>query len=297
MATKKVTKAKKTVNSNDLSVSPSSMQGSPLGSDITIDSQPLPSLIIDEDGILQSKRYVRNGMQFSTPTEFLQPIINIVGQFEHTELVLTGENKTENANADGSINISYGRLNLVTKFNVTDELFYEVGLLIALDLGQPKIKLYRGAKVRACLNLCIFQKDDVIEFKITDGVSLEMVQTYLTSVAAKISEVNRIVSSMKEIIILPSQLEQIIGHLVVNTKNNNTKNGTSSILSAVDLLLDDKGKYYYKQPNFNLWLLYNACTEYFGGKTAFFDVPEKTRDFYLMLRDLLMNPQTSLSLN
>lgn len=263
--------------------------------------QNSPEIIIpifqlqDEKNVLQSKSFKRGGVTYDSPSALLQPVLNSFYNFPSLELTLTGENENTNVNADGSENTSFGRLNLVSKFEIDDNVFYEVGLLAALDLGTPVIKIYRGAKVRACLNLCIFSSEDTVSFKLADGINHELVGAYLASVVAKIQEAKDIIQGLKGVLIAPELLPQIIGGIVLDSSKKEATNGTNSVLNGIRLLLDSKSKYYHLQNGFNAWDLFNAFTEYFAPKCSVFDIPEKTRDMYKILRANIPTAQISLN--
>ncbi len=63
-------------------------------------------------------------------------------------------------------------------------------------------------------------------------------------------------------------------------KGTGIRCGTNEILAGVKLFSDETNKYYYKNPGFNAWNLYNSFTEYYGKKVNFFEVPDKTRDLF-----------------
>ncbi|MDF2188944.1 hypothetical protein [Paraflavitalea sp. CAU 1676] len=247
---------------------------------------PAPAAIVlqDDQNVMQSKRYVRGIVEYMSPAEILEPVLQLLRQTSG-KLILTGTNELTNANADSSLNVSYGRLNLVARFEIDAEVFYEIGVLIAYDLQIPKIKIYSGAKVSACMNLCVFQADDVVKFDITNGVNLQMVQTFLTQLTERIANVSRIVQRLKGVPISPEAMDTLIGRMLIKTTEKKLAHGTTSILSGLDTMTDDRSKYYYKQPNFNAWLFYNAFTEYMEKRVNFFDIPDKARDVFSLISE------------
>ena len=252
---------------------------------------PAPASITlqDDKNIMQSKRYVRGIVEYMSPSEILDPVLQLLRQTSG-KLMLTGSNELSNANADSTLNVSYGRLNLVARFEIDAEVFYEIGVLIAYDLQIPKIKIYSGAKVSACMNLCIFQADDVVKFDITNGVNLQLVQTFLSQLTDRIAHVSQVIQRLKAVQISPEAMDTIIGRMLIKTTEKKLAHGTTAILSGLDALTDERTKYYYKQPGFNGWLFYNAFTEYMEKRVNFFDIPDKARDiFKLIAEDCLQN--------
>jgi hypothetical protein len=248
----------------------------------------------DPLNVLSSKRYVKGGAEYKSPGEILQPVIELL-RTTSGKLTLTGANEQNNANNDGTLNVSYGRLNLVARFDIDQELFYEIGILIAYDLQIPKIKIYRGAKVSACLNLCIFNAEDVVKFDVSNGVNIELVQTFLGQVTERIAKVHELVTRLKGAKISPEQVETLVGRMMVKTIENKLAHGTTTILSGLDALTDDRSKYYYKQPDFNGWLFFNSFTEYMEKRVNFFDIPDKARDIYSLVSDVSASQNSQLN--
>lgn len=252
-------------------------------------TQPTSAITVnDPKDVMNSKRYVKGGAEYKSPGEILQPVIELLAKTSGT-LTLTGGNEQSNANTDGSLNVSYGRLNLVACFTIDKDLFYEIGVLIAFDLQIPKIKIYRGAKVSACLNLCIFEADDVVKFDITNGVNTTLVETYLGQLTARIEKVGQLVTRLKGIQITPVQLEAALGKMMVRTSEDKLAHGTTTILSGIETMTDEKSKYYYKQENFNAWLFFNSFTEYMNKRVNFFDIPDKARDIYSLISETCLS--------
>jgi hypothetical protein len=243
--------------------------------------------ITDTQNILQSKRFVKGGIEYKSPLEILEPCIKLLST-TGGNLHLTADKEQSNANQDSSINRSFARLNLVSHYEIDSEMFYEIGVLIAYDLQIPRVKVYRGIKVAACTNLCIFKSDDMVKFDISAGINEEQVQAFIIGLTEQIAEARRIVQRLKALPITPETMQNIIGRMMLGTKEQNLMNGTTSILRAVDLLTDSKSRYYYQQRDFNAWQLFNSFTEYFGEKVNAFDIPEKTRDTFHLLKGICL---------
>jgi hypothetical protein len=244
-------------------------------------------LVIDPQGVLQSKRYVKGATEFKTPAEILNPLLGLLGK-TGGKLTLTGDHEATNANADKSKNVAYGRLNLVARYEIDTEIFYEVGVLVAFDLTIPRVKIYRGTKTRVCMNLSIFEAEDIIKFELGQGINFAQVETFLKDITKKIEETVKIINKLKSIKIPHDAVHSILGKMLMATDRANFQNGLTPILRAAELFKDDKSRYYYKQDNFNGWLLFNAFTEYYDKKIHFFDIPEKTRDTYILLKDICL---------
>lgn len=247
--------------------------------------------VIDEQGVLHSKRFMKGALSFQSPEEFLSPLLpllNITGG----QLILTGDSEVKNQNTDGSENVSFGRMNLVAKFEIDqdEDIWYEIGILAAFDLGSPKLKVYRGPKTRACLNLNVWGTDDVVKFDISSGINTEVVRNFAASVQEKIAESQSIIRNMKAIKLSPVYTQTIVGKILMQTSAENSANGTSAILRAVNLLNNKDSRYFHKQEDFNLWKMHNALTEHFAEKVNFFDIPEKTKESYRLLSEIVAPP-------
>jgi hypothetical protein len=244
--------------------------------------------VIDPEDILNSKRYLKGAIEYPAPSELLRPAIEALGR-TGGRMTLTGSHEAANRNTDGTTNTAYGRLNLICRYEIDNEMWYEVGVLVAYDMNVPRVKVYRGMKVSACLNLCIWGAEDMVKFDLSAGMNLEIIGQYITSVTAQIERSREIVQRLKGIEIQQNLMGQIIGKMLLHTIEQKAANGTTPILKAADMFSDSKSKYYYKQEGFNAWQLYNGFTEYFAEKVNFFDIPEKTRDTYKLLHDICLS--------
>jgi hypothetical protein len=241
--------------------------------------------IKDPGNILHSKRWVTGQVQYPSPIEIFTPMYDLL-KSTGGELMVAGEDETKNAEADGTENISYGRMKLTAKYKIDSELFYELGFLVALNLSHPKVKIYRGAITQSCLNLNVFGSDDVVKFEIANGFNVEIAQNYISSVTKKIKEAVDRVKEMKALKIPQDRLEQIIGKMTLETIKDKLPHGVTVINQAAGMFVDKNNKYYAGQEDFNAWLLYNAMTENNNKKSAF-DIPEKSLSTYELVASVL----------
>lgn len=239
----------------------------------------------DTKGVLTSKGYMKGMIEYASPAKMLSGTIDVMRRLniDGCKLRLDGEAEQKNINADGSKNVSFGRLNLIAEFDIDEDTHYEIGVLIALDLSQPRIKIFRGARVRACNNLCVWGADDIIECKFVEGVNHNFVENMLLNAALHIEKSISIIQALKAMPVTPVQVEALVGRIIYRTESEKKLCGTTSVLYGVKLMVDPKNKYYAARTGFNGWDFYNACTEYFDGKVSAFDIPEKSRDLYTLL--------------
>lgn len=240
--------------------------------------------LLDKDNVFTSKQYVKGITSFPTPHNLLNPLLPILQDTGGT-LELVGEDKVENRNEDGSGNISFGRVNLTAKYAIDPELKYSVGVLAAYNLTRPVFKIYQGVEVSACTNLCVFGADQIHKFEASEGFNIDIVRSFLADLSGKIQRSIEVVNRLKAAAIQPSQIPEIVGRMLLASQDKEKKftNGVTSVLDATRLLTDTSSKYFFGQPGFSQWHLYNAMTESFAQKVSFIDIPEKTRDAFAVM--------------
>lgn len=247
-----------------------------------------PPTISDPSNVLNSKRYMKGLIGYQSPQEIFAPVFELLKKL-NCKISLQGDSIVKNQNEDGTENIAYGRLNITARYEISEEIFYEIGVLAAFDLGIPKLKIYRGARTSACLNLNIWGADDIQKFDVSQGIEISSVNNYIRSISIKIAETKKFVDDLKAVKIPQENLATIIGLLTLKTIEGKTANGINSITSAINLLTDEKSKYFYKQENFNAWLLYNSLTEGYNEKVSFFDIPEKSFQTFKLIKNICLS--------
>lgn len=245
---------------------------------------PVTAVIHDKDGILQSKRYVKGAMEFRSPADNLNPLIDLLRPL-NCEITVEGSGDVTNANDDSSINRAYSRTMLKVKRTIDEELSYEMGVMFALDLGIPQVKLFRGVKVNACLNQCIFGADDLRKLNVSSAMETEVLTKYVADFNAHLDAVQQRVRTMKATFLTEPQVKERIGEMIVACTIAKRPAGTTSILRSIELLFKATSKYYVKQDGFNEWLFYNSLTEDYNRKIDFFDIPEKSFDAYRLVTE------------
>lgn len=236
-------------------------------------------LVIDDNGVLQSSSLIKNGIVYPAPAAVINPIIAMFGNA--SEIRATGENEIEIVSADVKYT-AFQRFNVIAKFQVDEEFFYEVGVLFALDLQVPKVKVYSGPVVRACLNLSVFGSDTLAKFDLTSNSMLDTVAVCVQTIAHRMTEARNTILKLKSVSLTPEITEKFIGAMSFNCVSSRSQFGNNYFNEGVKLLANDKSKYYYKQENFNAWLFYNAFTENIK-KSSIFDMADKSKDFYSMV--------------
>jgi hypothetical protein len=227
------------------------------------------SSVIKLEELLSSKVYVKeNGaVTFKSPKAYLDPFLDIIGPTAREIRVQVGE-AVINAEEGGKLNIAYPRVNIEAQ--IGDELtgFYSViGMIYALNTQIPIAKVYTGQSVRTCLNLTVFNADDIYEQNLL-GNSREIynhTQIYKNTKEKQIAEYGKIYRDMTENHLTPQSLNDLMGKLLM--KGARSKLGTSPVVGAAKLLTDQKTVYYTNEGadfRCSQWNVFNAVTQALG---------------------------------
>tara|TARA_R110002111_G_scaffold249679_1_gene313683 strand:- start:8872 stop:9684 length:813 start_codon:yes stop_codon:yes gene_type:complete len=239
-----------------------------------------------QEQILNSKGFVKGMTNFDTPSRLFENLLNI--EPETYKVKLEGSHEVINLNDDQTENVSFGRLNVQYKFMLDDAIAYNLGLIIALDKGKPIAKIYSGLQVQACLNMCIFNADQIQKFDIsTTGDSYKDVfKSEFKKVAEKIEKGNLIINTLKSINLEPEKICTLNGAILENIIKNNGIAGTNPILNGIKLQTSRDSKY-FSENGLNAWLYYNSLTEYLDKKVHILDIPEKALNIFSCVKDVL----------
>ena len=244
-----------------------------------INTQPIVGSIIDEMNVLNSSSLVKNNTTYATPRQLIEPLIIHLNGAQ--EVRCSGSDELEIINNEISYK-AFQRFNVIAKFPVDEEFFYEVGVLVALDLQVPKIKVYSGAKIAACLNLSLFGHDTCSKFDLNANSVNDTIIATIMNLGEKIAKTKETISRLKNVELSNSTVEQFVGAIALG--NSSTKNnfGTNYLSQGIALISDPMNKYYYKQDNYSAWKFYNAFTENIK-KANIFDMADKAKDFYSLV--------------
>jgi len=212
--------------------------------------------------VLNSHKFIKNGIEFPAPSYYLQPIIESFNNSPEGNLVIQGDDPDEVTNhSTGEKLTAYRKVSLVKTFDIDEELTYQIGFVYALDIGKPIIKVFSGPNVRACTNLCVFGADKKQEFLIANNTAgaLLMVQDFISKLHDDIIKAKQIIHDMKNTFFNEGQVEKMLGDFLMNFSKVNNIAGTQCLLDCAKLLTDKTSLYYFEQ-NTNAWNIYNALT-------------------------------------
>jgi hypothetical protein len=223
--------------------------------------------------LIQSKRFVKGGVQFGTPSEYINPFIDIA-EAKFPDITVRTSGKVENAEDTGESNISYSRGLVEMQGLEVNGIRQKFGFLYALDLQKPIYKIYAGTEVVACTNLCVFRADELFTGFILDGMS------------KGITFAKQIISNYERIFQEYMELQLSLEANIVKTKDvlgpllqysiKNPYLGTTPIVYAAKELQDSSSRYFAKDGECSMWNVYNSVTQSISSKSDIADKASKT---------------------
>lgn len=233
------------------------------------------------DEISDSDVYVSQlaAFTFKHPMQYLEPFFKQLEPLGATfsfqgEIGSLSKEKEREDKEEQDKHIAYSRLvakaRLPEAFDVNpgvdgdyNHMWTEIGFVYAFDTKSPEIKVFRGKRVSACTNQCIFGEANVTSINLARSnesgayISLkEYVETATADLQQYIDTVQKLAGRKREGVVL----EQQLGHMLMQSKRF-PKLGTTCVNDAVNYILDPKTKYALVEGVTNDWMLYNACTE------------------------------------
>lgn len=230
--------------------------------------------------LLESKAFVKegSGYDFKIPRDYLGQFIDIASAYTD-KFVTTVASPVENKNQDDTINRSFPRMlveaKMPEKYDV-EESFATVGFLIALDTQRPTVKLYTGKKVHACLNLTVFNPENVMSLELGNlGAAYKKAFDYFQKVEKDNEEYATIVQKLKGAEHEMGGINAIMGHLLLESTKNKFL-GTSPIMAAAKELVNKSSVYAIQEGKTTEWNIYNAITSYISHKVDIAERASKT---------------------
>lgn len=231
-----------------------------------------------------SKVFVKEGsnVRFGSASDYIDPFLEHIPMGKASYIV-EGANRVVNAEVDGNENIAYPRVHLQAQFHngVPDELGMKsvMGIVYALDIQKPVIKVYTGMNVSVCMNLTIFHYSEMFQQEILSANYREVydkAKTYAGDKEKQILEYQTKVKKLKETNLDEESLNELIGRLLLN--GSKSRLGTTPVVQAAKSLLDNSSPYYVWRNNefaCNLWNVYNSVTDVLTNKVDFTDRSNK----------------------
>ncbi|WP_448506078.1 hypothetical protein [Immundisolibacter sp.] len=245
------------------------------------------------EDILSSKVYVKSNssVSFGTPKEYLEPFIEPIKantEFSSSFRVKVAD-PVVNAEDSGAMNIAYPRVMIEADLGELIPGFKSiVGLIMALDLQKPVMKVYSGYNVSSCLNLTIFNADKIYQQEILGDYQrvYAKAKEFFEKKADELVEFKETLAKLQTTFLSEIQLNELIGKMI--RESAKLRLGTTPILQATKLLDDNSSQYYIKPDGkftcskFNV---YNAVTQSITNSNDIVDRATKT----IQLSNLILN--------
>jgi len=237
------------------------------------------------------KGYVKNDtIHFPALKEFTSEFVNVAKQYGFNVFMRgSNENAVVKDEANGLIDISFGRFELRMFKEVDKMLNSDIGILYDLTTAKPIIKAYTGTRVKTCLNQNIFGADEVIKNEFSNWKStLSWATQKLVEEDKKIEKHLALIESMESLEFNNTQtFHEIMGNLI--KKSFGSTHGHQLTVSGYKNLTDRKSRYFADidaGKNNTLWNVFNACTEEISQSDKFFDDCDKTLSLYNTLMEV-----------
>lgn len=242
--------------------------------------------------VLESKIYVNesNNITFGSPKDYLMPFVDTVGE---DNLIVIGSDKVVNKNEDGTENVSYARVRIEKRYDASKlddigDFNPVVGLIYALDISKPVIKVYAGLNAVACNNLNVFNAEHLFQVDLLSNYKLayNYAKEYKSGIEELIESYFRRISDMKNRMLTVEEYQDIVGMVLRRGVRDNSI-GTTPIVKAVKLLEDKQSNYYFhREGNNNLWNIYNASTDYISSSPEYKEAPNKSLKMFNLLTEV-----------
>lgn len=246
--------------------------------------------VLTMDEVLNSKVYVKPGgsVTFGSPKNYLQPFLDMTKDKVDNYRIKVAD-PVINAEQSGTRNIAYPRVMIEAKFGQLIPGFEGVvGLVYALDMQKPVLKTYTGFNVNGCINLCIFNADQVYQQELLGQHQLvyETAGKYIKNKNDEVVDFKETLTKLKETFLNELELNRTLGMLLRGSIG--TRLGSTVIIKATKAFDDSSSQYYVKPDGKFLcskFNIYNAVTQGITDSSDIVDRANKT----IQLSKLLLN--------
>lgn len=228
--------------------------------------------------IINSKIYTKESkVSFQSPRAYIQPFLDIV---KTNNITCKVQNPVTNTNEDGSINTAYPRVVVEAHVGQQIEGYDSVlGMIFALDLQSPVIKVYTGQNAHACTNLTIFQANQVSEHSLMNDYSdiYRKAESYVQNKELEIAKFLETRQRLIDEFYNEEQLKNELGRLLLTTTKKSSKLGYTAIAGAAKLMQDRSSIYFLqKGESCSKMNLYDAITQNITDSPDILHKPNKT---------------------
>jgi len=242
------------------------------------------------EDILNSKIYVKESgaVSFKAPSEYIGQFVE-AGEKVNADWRIKVADPVINEEVTGARNIAYPRVMVEADMGeLIPDFKAVVGMVYALDLQKPVIKTYTGFNVSGCINLTIFNADNLYQQELLGDYEsvYNMARKYISEKQNDVLDFKEKFNKLATTNLTEPQLNELLGRMLRQSKR--TRLGVSPIIGAAKLL-DDSSSNYYVRPDgkfgctqFNV---YNAVTQILTDSNDITDRANKT----IQLARLIMN--------
>ena len=232
--------------------------------------------------VLGSKTWAGSGgspsrIIFDSPRAMLDPYLNHMDMFSRNGTIegkVTTSNQVANINSDGTRNVSFGRVKveftLPDQTIIGDEAFNQVfAVVYAFDLSKPEVIVYAGRNAYSCMNLHMFQNDNMLKADYLTGTSMayDTFRRFTETYDHDRENFKQTVSRLMETRWTENQLHRNIGKMLTHVLGSNSF-GTSALNHAVKLLYDSGSVYMVNgDGSTTAWNFLQALTQYVTDKS------------------------------
>jgi hypothetical protein len=240
-------------------------------------------MTIELDELLKSKIYVpeNRGVNFDSPRRYVEPFLEKFKAVSGVTYDVQVSGAVENMEENETLNSAYARVLVEAKLPQEFDAYEHssvIGMVYALDIIKPNLRVYSGEDAWACLNLCIFGAQNVFSVDLTAGISpaYERASDYVIKVSEQLAKFQKTYERMNDVVYKGTQIDQALGYLLRESYANKSI-GTNAVLSALKDLESSKSRYAIKDGTTTQWNMYSAITQYITDKVDIKEKAEKTQ--------------------
>ena len=233
------------------------------------------------EDVLNSNAFIKENspIAFKSPEEYLTPFLEKV-QHITTDFRVEVAGRVANNNEELGVQEAYSRVLVEAKLPAQYSLLEHdsvIGIVYALDVQKPIMKVYAGRNAWACTNLAVFGAKYLTECEFLKGIGAcyEAAQNYATTIEEQLANFEKRYGRMISNEVKGQDIDKMLGYLLRESITNKTL-GTSAVIAAARDLSDNKSKYAIKDNKTTEWNIYSAATQYITDKVDILDKATKT---------------------
>ncbi len=229
----------------------------------------------------ESAQYMSgSGVTFRHPMEYVEPLMQIGG------IVDIQLSNPVNVSKDDNTITAYSRFSVKTKLYSNDEFSGVVGMLVALDIPKPIIKVFSGQDVHACTNLHIFRANKLMTIDLLGGKNnhRDVISQFSDQSTGDWRLLNEIHARLSDKQI---HYPTVFGKMLDQVIKSKDRIGTTTLLHGLQAMNDDRSRYYVGGESTSAWNVLNAITNDLKKTGDDFRMPEKSFSAYQILESTI----------